>query len=92
MSPTSQHLPPADDDGAPRLTRERPQRARLILLIAAVVLAAVGLLALGAVLVSAWQGIDPWPGFVTAAYFFLPLGFFFMILNVVVSILLRGRN
>lgn len=83
---------PANDGAGPVRNSGRTQRARLVLLIAAVVLAVIGLLSLVVVLVSAWVGADPWPGFMTAAYFCLPLGFLLMILNVVVSVISRGRS
>ncbi|SDI05873.1 hypothetical protein SAMN04488693_105200 [Arthrobacter subterraneus] len=93
MSQNSSSVPAADDDGA-ATGRDRSQTtpARLVLLVAAVALAIIGLLSLGAVLVSAWAGADPWPGFVTAAYFCLPLGFLLMLVTVVVNIVSRGRN
>ncbi|WP_299168371.1 hypothetical protein [uncultured Arthrobacter sp.] len=82
--------PSANDDGGP--LRDRKRDARLILLIAAVALAGFGLLSLVAVLLSAWAGADPWPGFMTAAYFFLPLGFLLMIVSLIVSVISRGRG
>ncbi|WP_323960303.1 hypothetical protein GC088_02330 [Arthrobacter sp. JZ12] len=85
-------LPDGENTHAPAPGQVQAQRLRQVLLIAAVVLAVVGLLSLLAVLVSAWMGAEPWPGFVTAAYFFLPLGFLLMLLNVVLSVILRGRN
>lgn len=90
MSQNSSSVPAANDDVG--RDRGRTTRARLVLLIAAVALAITGLLSLGAVLVSAWIGTEPWPGFVTAAYFCLPLGFLLMLATVVVSIVSRGRN
>lgn len=84
--------PSANDDGSPLSARDRKRDARLILLIAAVVLAGVGLLSLVAVLLSAWAGAEPWPGFMTAAYFFLPLGFLLMIVSLVASVIFRGRG
>lgn len=92
MQQNSQHLPPANDDDAGQRGPEPARRARLVLLVSAVVLAAAGLAALLAVLVSAWLGAEVWPGFVTAAYFLLPLGFLLMIVNVVVSVVLRSRS
>ncbi|GAA2177578.1 hypothetical protein GCM10009784_28810 [Arthrobacter parietis] len=87
MSQNPSSVPAANDDGG-RNTR----RARLALLIAAVGFAVLGLLSLVAVLFSAWAGAEAWPGFVTAAYFFLPLGFLLMAASVVVSVLRRGRS
>lgn len=92
MSQNSSSGPAANDDAAPGRDRSRTTPARLVLLVAAVALAMIGLLSLGAVLVSAWVGADPWPGFVTAAYFCLPLGFLLMLVTVVVNIVSRGRN
>ena len=63
-----------------------------VLLIAAVALAAAGLLSLAAVLVSAWLGVQPWQGFMAAAYLCLPLGFLLMIASVVIGVISRGRS
>lgn len=84
---------PAASDGAdPVRDRGQAQRARLVLLIAAVALAVTGLLSLLAVLLSAWVGTEAWPGFMAAAYFCLPLGFLLMIVSVVVSLVSRRRS
>lgn len=92
MSQNPSPVPAANDDGAPVRGRDQAHRARLVLLVAAVALAVLGLLSLVAVLLSAWIGAEPWPGFVTAAYFFLPLGFLLMIVSVVVNVISRGRT
>lgn len=92
MSENPPTHPAANDDAAPVRGRGQAHRARLALLIAAVALAVLGLLSLVAVLLSAWIGAEPWPGFVTAAYFFLPLGFLLMIISVVVNVVSRGRS
>lgn len=83
---------PANDGAAPIRDRGQNHRGRLVLLIAAVTLAGVGLLSLGAVLLSALIGAEPWPAFVAAAYFFLPLGFLLMLVSVIVSVIARRRG
>lgn len=88
MSQNPSPVPGANDDAR----RSRTRHARLALLIAAVGFAVIGLLSLVVVLVSALAGAEAWPGFVTAAYFFLPLGFLLMAAGVVVSVLRRGRG
>lgn len=92
MSRNPSSVPAANDDAPPVRGLDQTRRARLVLLIAAVTLAGVGLLSLVAVLLAAWIGTEPWPGFVTAAYFFLPLGFLLMIVSVTVSVVSRGRS
>lgn len=71
--------------------RKRGKGSGSGLLIAAVGLAVLGLLALGAVLLLAVLGAEAWPGFVLGAYIFLPLGFLLMIISVLLSIRNRGR-
>lgn len=92
MSQNPPSVPAANGDAASVRDRAQAQRARLVLLVAAVALAVTGLLALLAVLVSAWVGAEPWPGFVALAYFCLPLGFLLMIVTVVVNLASRRRS
>lgn len=91
MSQNHEQPAPADDGAPGHPVPQRGRGGRLILLIAAVGLAALGLLALVAVLVSSSFGAEAWPGFVLAAYVCLPLGFLLMAVNVIISIRLRGR-
>ena len=92
MSQNPPSHPAANDDAGPDSDPALARRARLVLPIAAIILAVVGLLSLAVVLLSAWAGAEAWPGFMTAAYFCLPLGFLLMILSVVVSVVSRGRG
>lgn len=92
MSDNPSPVPAGNDDAGTTRARGRAQRARLVLLVAAVVFALVGLLSLAAVLLSAWVGAEPWPGFVSAAYFCLPFGFLLMILTLVLSLFSRVRG
>jgi TRAP-type C4-dicarboxylate transport system permease small subunit len=95
MSQNPSSHPAAHDDagsGSDPAQARRARRARLVLPIAAVILAVIGLLSLAVVLLSAWAGAEAWPGFMTAAYFCLPLGFLLMTLSVVVSVVSRGRG
>lgn len=89
QNPTSH---PLANDAGPGSDPAPARRARLVLPIAAVILAVVGLLSLAVVLLSALAGAEAWPGFMTAAYFCLPLGFLLMILSVIVSVVSRGRG
>jgi TRAP-type C4-dicarboxylate transport system permease small subunit len=92
MSQNPSSNPAAHDDAGLGSDPAQARRARLVLPIAAVILAVVGLLSLAVVLLSAWAGAEAWPGFMTAAYFCLPLGFLLMILSVVVGVVSRGRG
>ena len=92
MSHNPPSVPAANDASGPTGDHAQAQRGRLVLLVAAVALAVIGLLSLMAVLLSAWIGTEPWPGFMAAAYFFLPLGFLLMIVSVVASVISRGRT
>jgi len=60
-------------------------------MIAAVVLAAIGLLSLAAVLVTAFLQGTVWPGFVAGAYVCLPVAFVLMMLMVISGIRARKR-
>lgn len=85
-------VPDANDGASPLREAKGTPRSGRILLIAAVTLAAVGLVSLVAVLVSAWMDMQPWPGFMAAAYFCLPLAFLLMLVSVVSSVISRGRS
>lgn len=92
MTQKQSSVPAANDGAGPVNEAQRTQRSGRVLLVAAVTLAAIGLVSLVAVLVSAWLGNDPWPGFMAAAYFCLPLGFLLMLVSVVAGVISRGRN
>lgn len=92
MTQKPSSVPAANDGAAPVNEAQGTRRSGRVLLIAAVTLAAVGLVSLVAVLVSAWLGSQPWPGFMAAAYFCLPLGFLLMLASVVGGVISRGRS
>ncbi len=68
-----------------------PGKPRLVLMVAAVLLAAVGLLCLTAVLVTAFLQGEVWPGFMAGAYFFLPIAFVLMMGLVISGVRARRR-
>lgn len=80
---------PAPDHG-PR--EPAPGTPRLVLMVTAVALAAVGLLCLTAVLVTAFLQGDVWPGFMAGAYFCLPIAFVLMIALVISGVRARRRT
>ncbi|MHA7275403.1 hypothetical protein [Arthrobacter sp. HLT1-21] len=86
MANTSPH--PLPDHGSRAPGRNLP---RLALMVTAVVLAAVGLLCLAAVLVTAFLEGTVWPGFVAGAYVCLPVAFILMMLLVISGIWARKR-
>ncbi|WP_026551698.1 hypothetical protein [Arthrobacter sp. H20] len=86
MANTSPHHLPDHSPHGPE--RNLP---RLVLMIAAVVLAAIGLLSLAAVLVTAFLQGTVWPGFVAGAYVCLPVAFVLMMLMVISGIRARKR-
>lgn len=61
------------------------------MMVTAVVLAAVGLLSLTGVLVTAFLQGDVWPGFMAGAYFCLPIAFVLMIALVLSGVRARRR-
>ena len=67
-------------------------RGRLVLSVAAVACAVIGLIALAAILLTAFLGGTVWPGFVLASYFCLPIAFLLMATLVVLSALARRRS
>jgi hypothetical protein len=92
MKQNPSSVPTGNDDARPAREAGRTVRNGRVLLIAAVTLAVAGLLSLAAVLASAWLGVQPWPGFMAAAYLCLPLAFLLMIASVVIGIVSRGRS
>jgi hypothetical protein len=64
----------------------------MVLTIAAVACAALGLVSLLAVLGTAWLQGTVWPGFVAGAMVFLPLGFLLMCALVLAAVFTRSRS
>ncbi len=85
--------PSPNNDDAPRPAgQDHAPAGRFALVVAAVVLAVLGLGSLAAVLLTELLQGDPWPGFVLLAYACLPLGFLLMIVTVILSIRRRRRT
>ncbi len=80
------------DTSAPLADGPDGHRWRMLLTIAAVTCAVLGLVSLLAILGTAWLQGTVWPGFVAAAMIFLPLGFLLMCALVVGAALSRRRS
>jgi hypothetical protein len=79
-------------DAASPTSAGRTSRGRSALTVLAAVSAAVGFLALAAILLTALLGRDVWPGFVLLTYVCLPLSFLLMAALVVGSFVSRRRG
>jgi hypothetical protein len=95
QSPRRESVPPrghggtAQDGDGPT---EHYGRGRIVLTVLAVAFAVIGLLSLGAILVTAFFQGTVWPGFVLASYFCLPIAFLLMAALVVWSVVVRRRS
>ncbi len=78
--------------GRPAGGAEDSSRGRLVVMVFAVALAAVGLLSLAAILLTALLQGAVWPGFVVATYFCLPIAFLLMVSLVLWSVVSRRRS
>jgi hypothetical protein len=81
-------VPPASSP----VSADRTSRGRSALTVLAAVSAAVGFLALAAILLTALLGRGVWPGFVLTTYVCLPLSFLLMVALVVGSFVSRRRG
>ncbi|OUM41228.1 hypothetical protein [Arthrobacter sedimenti] len=86
-SPSPEH--PLQGPGGASVQPSRPGRALMVL---AVVFAAIGLVSLAAILLTAFLQGPVWPGFVLATYFCLPIAFLLMGAAVVSSAISRRRS
>jgi uncharacterized membrane protein YqjE len=91
------------NEPAPRPSPEHPlqgtgggsgqsSRLRRALMVLAVAFAAIGLVSLAAILLTAFLQGAVWPGFVLATYFCLPIAFLLMAAAIVSSAVSRRRS
>lgn len=88
----SPHGTPSTPASARPTAPEQSSRGRAGLTVLAGTLAAVGFLALVAILLTAFLQREVWPGFVLATYVCLPVAFLLMIALVVMSFISRRRS
>jgi uncharacterized membrane protein YqjE len=85
--PSSEHLQQDTGGGS-----GQSSRLRRTLMVLAVAFAALGLVSLAAILLTAFLQGAVWPGFVLATYFCLPIAFLMMAAAVVSSAISRRRS
>lgn len=92
MTADESHHRTPEAPASPSTASEPSSRARFAVMVLAVALAAAGILALAAILLTEFLQGDVWPGFVVASYVCLPVAFLLMVSLVVWSFISRRRS